>query len=462
MVERRDRRDDRAVSEFMATVLLAGLVVLMGGAVSAIVAADLSRASPPTATFSLAGIEPGDASLTVLYRSGERLPLSSFSLSLQRGAGAPAFVGSSTWTTPDAAALRPGDTLSFTISPSISPGDRVVVRIVHNASASLLAELTSRAATTSSGASALGNATLVSGLAPSGIVADGASASLLTVLVSHPAGASVVSSVEADLRNLTAAAGSAASLLSLNDAGHDGDPIGADGNWSALVRASPNTSVGTYNITINATDITGARAGSTWANLAISSSLQGLINLTGIGNITAVISNLSNVTNLTCYGCVVGNGSGSYEGTRIFAPTSQNVSNFKLRNWTYDRQDPNRLDGDALVARVIGNTYSWSFYIRFEYQSNLPTITRLEMWNANSTTVYLPTSSFVSMTNLELNLLDPTSAGFTCSTGCTTPMTYGNANIQGNPTFLIAWMRDETNNFQTDELGIYSVDSVIT
>ncbi|HVM45414.1 MAG TPA: hypothetical protein VM582_05710, partial [Candidatus Thermoplasmatota archaeon] len=110
-------------------------------------------------------------------------------------------------------------------------------------------------------------------------------------------------------------------------------------------------------------------------------------------------------------------------------------------------------------------TWSWSVYLRFAYStqtSNTPALTRVEMWNANSSTVYTPASgTWVPLAGLSLDLLDPTRSGFSCSSGCATPMTYNRADLRGSPVFVVSFLRDESNNFQSTEIAIQSVDAVI-
>lgn len=456
------KEDDAGMSEIVGTLLMVGAVVLAGGGVLALVTSSLSSPAPPIATFALAPVAPGEGNLTLLLRQGERLALDGLSVSLARNGTPAAPLPRTTWTTLDTTNLRVGDALVLPLTPPARPDERLHVVVAHNATNSVLAALEARASTAA--ASVASPPVLVASLKPAGIVADATAAALLAVRVDAPAGSMLVAGVSADLSALAAATNSAGAALVLADDGTGGDLVGGDGVFSGLVRASIGTPPGPYTLAIRATDISGQLAAATSSVITITT------NLTS-GNATSAEGNLSNFTGNfsgNCYGCVVTGGSVSYEGTRLLAPTSANITTFHLTNWTWDRQNPNRLDGDAGLVRIISQTYAWSAYFKFEAygQQQVPGITRIEMYDSNRTTVFLPSANgYVPLAGLTLDMLDPTSNGFRCEPApCPAPglrATYQNADIRGKPGFVVAWLRDETNNFQTDELGIFSMDVIL-
>jgi hypothetical protein len=164
-------------------------------------------------------------------------------------------------------------------------------------------------------------------------------------------------------------------------------------------------------------------------------------------------------------GVVILNSTSAGEGTRLAAPTSQNLSSFHIVKWTYDRAKPSTIAEDAAVVRMLSGDNAWSAYIRFGYTSDVPSILRIEMWNANSTagrTIYQPTSGGgVSIIGLSLNMTHPAQNGFSCTARCSPEMTYPNADIRGRPVFVIAYMRDEGNNPDTRDLGIFSMEAIL-
>lgn len=454
-------RRDAGISDITGTLLMAGAVVLAGASLTAILAQQLSAPAPPSVALGLAPVSPGDAAVTLVLRNGEALNLTDVNISVTRNASAPTVVPRAAWGTPHPYLLRAGDALTFALSPPAAPEEAVRVRVLHLATNTLLAELSGRAATSSS--LAYGAPTLAATLTPSSIVADATSAALLAVRVSHPAGNLAVASVVADLSNLTNASRSANTTLALVDTGTLGDVVGGDGVYSGLVRAAFNTTPGVYNLTITATDVAGRSSASTYALVNVSASLATIIGnaTSAIGNFTGNFSNATGNFFGNCYGCAILTGASSYEGTRLSAPPSANVTAFKLRNWTWDRLNPSRLDADVGVVRILANGYAWSAHFTFEAATtqNIPAITRIMMWDANRTTVYEPTGgTYVNMSGLDLDMLDPTANGFSCVSGCASPATYQSANLTGRPGFIIAWLKDETNNFQTDELGIFALD----
>lgn len=420
-----DRRGDAAISDMLGTLLLVLAVVAAGAAITAIVASNLAKEGAPVASFALATPRAGDTALRVLYRAGEPLALPELSLRLTRGAGPATDVPGATWTTPGVTTLEAGDALSFPVSPAITVGESLRVEIVHLRSNTVVSQLT---ASLPSSAASFADATLTASLAPPKLIADGASTSLLEVRVSHPAGALAVASVTANVSTLGEGSGSTLPALALNDDGADGDAWGGDGVWSGLLRAPTSTTPGWYEIPISVLDIAGADAGSTSVAIEISTYFAG---------------------------------GGAVEGRTTLAPSSANVTEFLLRNWTYDRSNPALIDGDRVVLRVINGAWSWSAQLDLEYRQGTPGISLIRMWNANASTTYAPTTGLlVSIVGLQLNLTDPTQSGFLCETGCTTPMAYRNASIEGTPGLVIAHLRDASK-IDPAETGLYAVDVVM-
>ena len=110
-----------------------------------------------------------------------------------------------------------------------------------------------------------------------------------------------------------------------------------------------------------------------------------------LGNLTNLLSNLTGGTP----GVVVLNSTAAGEGTRLAAPTSQNLSSFHITNFSYDRANPSTVTSDAAVVRMLSGGWAWSAYLAFGYANGVPGILRIEMWNANSTagrTIYTPTT----------------------------------------------------------------------
>ena len=460
----RDGGDDAAISDIAGTLLMVAAVVLAGGALLVVMTAQLSAPAPPSTALALAPVAPGDASGQLFLRNGESLPLDTISLALVRNGSAPAPIPRASWTTADATALRAGDILAFPLSPPALEGETIGVVVVHAASNAVIGEVAARAATGTP--LVFPSPTLSASLSPSTIVADATSSALLAVRVTQPAGNLAVATVVADISSLTNASRTANASLVLVDDGSAGDAVGGDGVYSGLVRAAINTTPGTYPLNVTAIDLAGRASATTQASLGISGNLTAFM-----GNATSAIGNFSNFTGNfsgNCYGCVISGGSVSYEGTRLVSPTSQNVTAFRLQNWTYDRLNPSRLDSDAGLVRVIGQTWGWSAYFKFEAatQANIPSITRIVMYDSNRTTTFVPnaTAGYVPIQGLDLNMLDPTQSGFRCDPQPCPAVraTYQNADIRGKPGFLVAWLRDETNNFQSDELGIFSMDVILT
>lgn len=420
-----DRRGDAAISDMLGTLLLILAVVVAGGGITAIVAASLSEEGAPIASFALAAPRAGDASLRVLYRAGEPLALEDLSLALARDGSAGVDVPRATWTTPGGTTLQPGDALAFPLSPAVDVGESLRVTIVHARSNAVLSQLT---ASLPAASGSFADATLTTTLTPPKLIADGASTSLLEVRVSHPAGALAVASVIANVSTLGVGSASTLPPLALNDNGADGDAAGGDGVWSGLLRAPTSTTPGWYTLPISVIDLAGADAGSTSVALEVNTYFAG---------------------------------GGAVEGRTTLAPSSANVSEMIVKNWTYDRSNPSLIDNDRLVLRVINGTWSWSAQLDFEYLQSTPGIATIRMWNANASTTYEPTTGqLVSIAGLELNLTDPTRSGFLCKTGCAPPMAYANASIEGTPGLVISHLRDASK-IDPVETGLYAVDVVM-
>lgn len=475
-------RADAAISDVLGTMLLVLAVVLAGGGLSVLVASNLRTPDTPTVSLALSPVLSGDATLRLVHRNGDELSLSGVTLYLARAAGALEPVLSTSWTTPVAGTLRAGDTLTIPLSPVVTSGEALRILVIHAAGNVQLANL---ATTAPSASTPLPAPTLSASILPSTLVADASTASLITVRVSHPLGALGVASVRADLTNLSIASNSANTTLLLSDTGAEGDALGGDGVWSGLLRASMNTSPGTYSIPLTARDVAGYDSAQTVVTLTVSTNFSALVaglaglnttqlNAGAISNISAALGNLSVLGNLTSLlanltgntpGVVVLTSTAAGEGTRLAAPTSQNLSSFHITNWSWDRANPATLTSDAAVVRMQSGGYAWSVYMRFGYVSSTPSLLRIEMWNGNSTagrTIYLPSNgSHVSLQNLNLNMTDPTQNGFVCSSQCAPPMTYKDADLRGAPVFSIAYMRDEGNNPDTSDLGIFSMEAVL-
>lgn len=466
MRARRCSLTDEGASDLVGTLLMVAVVVAAGGGLVVLVGASLDTAAPAASSFALSSLPSGATSAGIIFRNGEPIALKELRLTLQRNESAPIDISHMEWITADPEKLRAGDTLRVTLTPAAGKNETLRLRLVHTSLNVVLADLQTRTPTQTPGASPLGTPTLTGSLTPPMLIADGSATSLLTVRIAHPAGALNIATVIADISNLTLAAGAAPETFPLEATG--------DGVWSGRVRAPLNTSLGTFNITVNATDLTGRQVGSTVVPAIIAVSGSNLI-----ANLSDIAGTIKNMTNFTgnfsgqCYGCIIFNGIVAIEGTRIIAPTSENVSDIRLNNWTWDRQYPARIASDAMLARIVSETYAWTVYIQFNYPpGGPPGIKKMGTWNSNTTTTWIPANGAaqVNLQGLNLNLTDPTQNGFACSTTkltqqsnpsvCDPPMTYQRADIRGRPTFVVAWLRDETNNFQVDEVGIFSADVV--
>lgn len=460
------RRDEAAVSDFVGTVLLVALVVVVGSVLAIAVTSTLSQPASPATSFALAPPAPGALALAVDYREGPPLPLDGLRVTLSRNASDPADVPRAQWTTPDPTQLRAGDRLRLALSPAVAHDERFRVTIVRDESNAMLADLSALG-----GASAwpvLGPASLSGNTTPHDVVADGATATRLSVNVSHPLGALVVARVVADLSNVTDAARTAPVLVALSDAGAEGDVAAGDGVWSASMRLPSTTPPGWYNVTVNATDLSDRLVGTVRLPLRVTA--NGTLGSGGTGTGSSTPDGAV-VVNGTCYGCSVEGGQQAYAGTRITVPTSENATELKLVNWTWDRLHPTRLDEDYVLFRIVGGSVGWSVIIAFEEHNGEGYATSLRVWTDTQETVYQPLNLTggarrLSLTSLEMDLLRPVeSQQWERVSGSADPMAlYPYANVTGDPALIVTYMgQDRTtgNELQSLDTGIYSFDLVV-
>lgn len=461
----RANANDVAISDIAGTLLLVLGVVLAGGALTGVVATNLSREGAPIVSLSLAPLLAGDATLTLVHQGGETLTLDRTGIALLRD-GVPVDLPRSAWGTPDPLTWGPGERLALALSPPLAAGERVEVRVAATDADGLLATLSAAAGAIATG---LGDATLVTNLTPGSIIADGTTAARLTVRVSHRAGSGAIARVVVDLTNLTNASRGANATLDLSDAGLEGDEVGGDGVYSVLVRAPASAAPGSYDLTLRATDLSGRPAGAALVLLNVTSNLTGLggggYGSTGFGG--AADPGGGVIVNGTCYGCVVSGGVSSYEGTRLTVPPSANLTVFRLRNWTWDHLDPEKLTDDAGVVRVLNATQAWSMYFRFGYIGNKPCMTYARAWTGSNQTEYAPRNgTCLPLEGLDLDLIDPVaSEQLVVTSGIANPgALYKAAGITGKPTFILAYLRDEDPTGQkevAESIGIYSTDVVM-
>lgn len=456
---------DSAVSEFVATILLVGLVVAVGSILAVVVTANLSAPTVPSASLALAGVSPGDATVAVVLRNGEPLPLDRMELRLSRNGSAEVDVPRGSWGTVDPGILRAGERLIFAVSPPVAPGESIRVRLLRPDLNAQLGVLESRAAGSEV---TLGSPTLIALFAPNATVADGATAALLTVRVTHPAGGLSIARVIADLSNATNASGSAASALPLGDAGVGGDAVGGDAVWSGLVTLSSRTPVGNYTIHVNATDLSGRVVGSASAPLRVlANGTGGGGGSGGTGGGSGGDGSGGNVTGGRCIGCIVQGGVSSYEGTRLTVPNAANVTAFQLTNWTWDKLHPERLVEDAMAMRVVNGSAAWSAYFTFGYDGGVAGIKTMVVWTGQNETTYLPRNgTILPLQGLTLEMNDPVATlQMVRQSGSAHPTAlYRESGLRDNTTFIVAYMRDEDVTGTRPEaldIGIFSVDVVL-
>lgn len=460
------RRDEAAVSDFVGTVLLVALVVVVGSVLAVAVTATLSQPAAPATSFALAPPAPGAVALAVDYREGQPLPLESLRLTLSRNESDAVDVPRAQWTTPDAATLRAGDRLRLALSPAAAHDEAFRVTIVRSDSNVMLADLAALGAATAW--PVLGAATLSAAMSPHDVVADGATATRLSVNVSHPLGALAVSRVAADLSNLTDAAGTAPTIAALSDAGGEGDAAAGDGTWSASLRLPSTTPPGWYNITVNATDVADRLVGTVRVPLRVTA--NGTLGTGGTGTGTSTPDGAV-VVNGTCYGCSVDGGQQAYAGTRITVPTSENVTELKLVNWSWDRLHPERLDEDYVLFRIVGAGVGWSVTLTFEEHNGEAYATALRTWSDTADTMYEPLNATggkqrLPLTSLSMDLLHPlASQQWRYVSGSADPTAlYPYAGVGGDPALIVTYMgQDRTtgNELQSLDTGIYSFDLVV-
>lgn len=440
MEERRRRSvDDGAVSDFVSTILLVALVVSVGAVFSVVVASSLSTTPIPAASFALMGLNAGDDEAEVVLRQGESVSLAELRITLER-ADATTEIPPSNWTTPDADVLRAGDTLRFALDPPVAADERLRVKIVHKSANLLLADLA-----TAAGAPTmlLPAPTVQAGISPLVLPADGTSAARLTLRVSHPAGALAIGSIVADTSSIAAASGSAMATLALRDDGQGGDLVGGDGVWSTLVALPTTTPEGSYPIVLHVIDAAGRSAGNATVHL----------QATPVVAIAAAPSTGES-------GALAGSGA-AFSG-----PTSENVTQLRLRNWTWDKLYPQRVRDDVVTLRIAGGGESWNVRITLTESGGTAHATGLLVWTGTHETSYRPLNgTLLPLANLDMDLLDPVgSLQWVRHSGAANPLAlYQNANITVRPTFVVPYFGHDvtTGNQQTSiETGIISVEVV--
>lgn len=428
-------RGDAAVSDFVATLLLVALVVVLGSVLAVVVTANLDAPAAPAASFALASVSPGDATLGVVLRNGEAQPLGDLVLRVQRGAGPETVVPRDQWTTPDPTLLLAGERLALPLAPPAADGEAFVVRIVHSPANALLATLEARAGGADA---ALDPPTLAASFSPAATRTD--APPRLLVRVTHPAGGLAVARVVADVRNLTLNA-TLPAPLALGDQGGAGDLVGGDGTWTALVPLPARLPQGSYNVSVNATDVTGRVVATTLATL--------------------------HVTGTRCVGCAVETGVAAYEGTRLYAPTSANLTTFRLRNWTWDRLHQDRLDDDEMAFRIVNATHAWSASLLFAEENGVAGIRTLTVWTAGNESTYAPRNgTLLPLAGLDLNLADPVAEmQMVHASGNAHPNSlYPRADMRGNTTLVVAYVRGGFGggNPIARETALFSVDVVLS
>lgn len=451
------RRSDAAASDLVGTILLVALVVVLGSLLAVLVTSTLEAPAPPRVAFSVVAVEPGDASADVLYRNGETLRLEGLRVAFTRNGSAEQ---AATPITPNAQVLRPGDRMTLQLSPPLAVDERLAVRIYHRESNALLTEVAARAG---SGSAALAPPTMTLALSVGALPNDSVSSSLLTARVSHPAGALAVARVVADLSSLSTASTSPFTV-DLVDTGTSGDAVGGDGVWTAALRVPTRTPSGAYTVRVNATDAAGRLAATGTVPLSVTPSPATAGGGSG-GNATPTYGNAT-ITGGQCYNCTILGGFRSYEGTRFMVPTSANTTSLTLKNFTWDKLHPDRLDDDAMVFRITDSNRTFSVYMTFGYATtdDVPTMKMLRMWHAQNETIYKPRVGLgVPLTNLTINLLNVTASNQWIRDIGTPDGSayYTKAAIVEPATLIMAFMRDERATASTNEaldVGIFAVD----
>jgi len=420
---------DAAASELVSTLLLVLVAVAIGSVVVVSVASTLSRSHPPSASFSLAPLDPGDASATLVMGDGEPLKLAQLRLTLLRANGSSsASVPQASWSTPNPVTLSPGERWSVPLSPPAGAGETVRAIVVDAQSNAILADVSQAAPGVATG---LGNATLTANLSSSTLLADGVNQTLLTARVSASSGGLAVASVQADLSALLAAAGEAPRVVSLQDLGADGDAEGGDGVWSARLTAPVATPGGAYAIPVNATDASGAPAASATVTLT-----------------------------------VVPQGAHVGMGGRVLVPTSANVSSLHLRNWSWDALYPARVTGDVAMLRVMGgNSSTWSAVLDFGTRLGQPCLTGVATWTNARETDYLPVGGCPFLATLDLDLLNLTGTGWSVSSGGPDPQSlYPAAAVNGTAILTVPFVGEDNTKASSsfvDSQGVFGFDVVV-
>lgn len=441
-------QDDRGVTDTIGTILMVAVVVAIGGVLALMAAATLTTPEHVEASFVLRPVAEGDSTLRVLLSQGERVELSELRVLLSRNGTSPVEVPRSAWGVGNGTRLLPGSELALALSPPAQADERLQATLVAIGSNQVVATLSTR---TGSAPAAFAPATLTPVLAPTDVTADGITTTLLTVRVSHPQGALVVSSVVADLGNATLAAGSGPVLVPLSDAGSWGDAVGGDGVWSALLTFPRSTPLGAYAMRIHATDASGS--------LNANATLPFVVAVNGMKT--------------DCIGCALSTGDQSSEGTRLSMSTSENVTSLRLVNWTTDQLYPQRLDEDYVLFRITGGTKAWSVFIRLEEYDGKPYATAMRMWTDTAESTYVPRNSTggsprLPLANLSMDVLDPVeSLQWVQASSSPAPhplATYRKAGVTGSAAFIITYMgQDETtgNAQKSINTGIFSFDVVV-
>lgn len=420
------RGDERAVGDFVGTLLMVVLVVALASVVAVMVASSLEDPAPPRAALSLAPVAPGDDALKVLLRNGEPIPLDALVVTLERDGGPAQDVPSAAWGLAGEA-WRPGERLAIPLLPVAGSDEALRVRLYRSDANAIIGELSSRAG----GAGALPSAaSLAAGLSPAAIRADGVSASLVTVRVTHPEGALAVARVVVDLREVSRATNGGPLLVDLADAGRAGDAVGADGVWSGLLSIPRGTPAGAYVLEVNATDAWGRRVATP-------------LTLTVLEQPTLL-----------------------FHGALLDVPPSSSIATFRLRNWTFDTLHPARLDEDAVLLRVVSEGKAWNVLLNLEDVSGIATLRQVRVWNGENETVYAPRLSRLPLAGLDLDLLDPVgSLQLVHASGSPHPTAlYQASGLQGRPQLVVAFFGDEFvsgNVPYSTDTGIYSAEVLL-